>query len=118
MNLKDFISETIQQIAEGVAEAQEPVRQAGGMLNPLNIQFKNTIDSYVTVDSQKHAVRRVEFDIAVTATNEKQVSGKGGLRVMSFELGGEGSETTGSESVSRIKFGIYMALPVDNSTSE
>jgi hypothetical protein len=60
----------------------------------------------------KDYVQPVEFDVAVTATDKHEATGKGGIKVFTIaELGGEGSKSKERSTVSRIKFSIPIVPP-------
>ena len=92
MDVKEFVSKTLLQIVEGV---QEAISQ-----NPTNARI-NPSNSFA------HALKQVEFDVAITATDERDASG--GIKV-----GGIGADLQSKSrdgSVSRIKFTVPVVLP-------
>lgn len=99
MDLKDFVRDTLLQLAEGVREAQTqaeerkwttliaPARSATGRI--------------------QQPVEMVKFDVAVTVSDTDQKSGKAGIRVFSFgEIGGSAEREASRSEVHRIKFEI------------
>jgi len=95
MNIKDFVSETLKEIASGVKEAQKD-------------------NCVVVVRYASGTIREVEFDIAVTAVEETGTSGKVGISVWSIGAGMSGKTESSSSVVSRIKFGVPLQLPTGN----
>ena len=88
MDVKEFVKETLQQIVEGVREAKNETAD--------NCQI-------APVGDQRE---KVEFDIAVTAEDEKS-SGKGaGLSVFHFRAGIDGQTSASTSIVHRIKFSV------------
>lgn len=110
MDLKDFIKETISSISEATAELQVSLGSLGVILNPP----VDAEDGNVYRAGSKHTYSRIqtiEFDVAVTASADTSGGAKGGLKVLSFEFGAEGTHSRQSEQVSRVKFGIPLVLP-------
>ncbi|MFA6908771.1 MAG: hypothetical protein WC289_02690 [Patescibacteria group bacterium] len=85
MQLKEFITTTLVQIAEGMDAAS---KSAGH-------QFKITTDS-------KSASSYIEFDVAVTSADEKK--GKASISVWAF--GVRGSKAKKNQNVNRLKFKV------------
>lgn len=106
MDLKTFISTTLVQIVEGVAAATATIAEgtSNASVNPVDVGH----------DSQKTwgEPHPVEFDVAVTTTDDTQVGGSLGIKVAGiFSLGGDVHDKSTSASVSRIKFVVQLAQP-------
>jgi len=101
MELKDFIKNTLVEIVNGVKEAQEATKALGATVSP-------EIDGQATTVSAEN-VRSVEFNVAVTATDEANAGA--GIKVASiFNVGGGVKEI--NTSVSTISFKIPIVLPL------
>jgi len=94
MNIKEFVSDTLKQIIDGVVDAQEYAKNKEAVLVPH-------LDYY----------RNISFDVAVTVDESKQKEGKAGITVWSIGAGVGGKTESSSSTVSRIKFEIPIALP-------
>lgn len=94
MDLKEFVSETLREIIEGVKESQEFAAQKGAVVAPYH-------------DYQK----TVEYDVAVTAAEGKEAGAKAGISVWSIGAGGNVKTENTNTTVSRIKFSIPIELP-------
>lgn len=111
MDLKDFVSATLEQILEGVKQAQS--KEGGSHINAENAGIpdgKNVFSggSYGTFTL-------VEFDVAVSA----ETSGKGGANLQVFGVGFEGDGEHKRGTANRIAFAIPVRLPDgDNSKAE
>ena len=91
MNLKDFVKNVLVEINAAVDEA--------GQTTSREIAF-----------SEKDNARTIEFDIAVSAEDTDQKSGKAGIKVLQFaEAGGDISKETKNSTVSRIVFGLRIS---------
>ena len=109
MNLEEFISDTLTQIIRGVKKADEQAKVAndGGRVNPAVMDPGNKTRTAV-FGNLYQTTEMVEFDIALSVTNEKTGSGKVGILHIA-SVGGEASST--NMSVSRVKFKVPVALP-------
>lgn len=101
MDIKTFVSETLVQIMEGTREAVDRLAKIDGPTGVISPIFGPSMDAV----NDSH-VQKAEFDIAVTTTNKTDQGGKGGIKVMSLEIGGHSSTASENISVSRIKFSI------------
>lgn len=112
MDLRTFVSETLQQIAEGIADAKAAI----GALD---------IDARVNPGFVGEAEpTEVAFDVALTVSSDKQsASGEkasaavGIVSVFTAKASGEltsaASGTERNEQVSRVKFSVKLAQPAD-----
>ncbi len=109
MELREFVTETLIAIQEGVQEAihRWTEGQRTGVINPVwNVKDGVTVD-------WKDYERVVEFDVAVTATDKAGATGKGGIKVFTVvDVGAEGSTSSERSTVSRIKFSIPIVPPL------
>lgn len=107
MELKEFIKETIEQILEGISEAQ-----AGSLGKNVNA---STDGGSATKDLGGHLINRgkfgvftrIDFDVSVAAESE----GKGGLRVAVFGQGVDAGGSRKSSNASRVLFSVPVRLP-------
>jgi hypothetical protein len=71
MELKEFVSESLKQIIDGVIDAQTYVGNKGASINPGHIIYINPSNipfvDYVRCQSN-NPVQIMEFDVAVTVT--------------------------------------------------
>ena len=94
MNLREFVKETLVQVCEGVKEAQQAVQATGAVVSP---------DTGHTTRMQ---MQSVEFDVAVTVSEEGEKTGNAGLTVMGQGLRGQVSASTATTEVSRVRFQV------------
>lgn len=104
MELREFITQTLVQIQQGVQDAieQQDAAKTNGIINP--------VFSMNGRPGRDH-LQKVEFDVAVTATDKASGGGKAGIKVFSVELGGEGAKGTEHSVASRVKFTIPVVPP-------
>jgi hypothetical protein len=113
MDLKDFVSQSLIQIVQGVRDAAGPIAEMGGYVSPAH---SSKTDGHVTghtLDGKGRVVHSVHFDVAIVAENDAKVSGGGGLKVMGVRLGADASAGEREQTSSRIQFVVPLALPID-----
>lgn len=114
MELDKFISDALSQIIKGVKDAQQYASDNDARINPhINTSSgkeKITGVFYGKEDGLR-PLNNIEFDIAVTVSNQKESGLEGGIKVFSFNAGGKNMDTEITNSVSRIKFNINAVLP-------
>lgn len=114
MELKDFISETITQLIEGIVDAQSRVDSKGGRVCPYTAN-KLEHKYVVAKTTDKLPVVAVDFDVLVTASEGTGTKGKIGVVAGMFTLGSQGESKHSNQSASRIKFMVPVALPIHGS---
>lgn len=108
MELKEFIKAAITDITEAVSELQEELKN-GTIVNPSLTQGE--YEKTLLVDNEVRMMERLNFDIAVTATEATEFNGnaKAGISVFGANVGAENKERT--ENVSRLTFSLPLVLP-------
>ena len=115
MQLKDFVAQTLIQISEGVAEAQDKTSNGVGIVNPkikrvfVNSQSGGTNLALGWTESGD-LVNMVSFDVAVTATDGTGTKGGIGIVIGAVALGSQGQSENRNEAVSRVQFKVPFAL--------
>lgn len=86
MELKEFISETLKQINDGLQDGSSHLKQKGG---------EGVGDKYFNIS----------FDLAITTNNEENTGTGGKISVASiFQAGGEIEKNNSTTNYSRIQF--------------
>lgn len=114
MNLKEFVSESLKDIFDGIEEAQSKVKDAKNKagINPKNLTHcGDKPHSYLWDHETNTAPQVIDFDIAVTITEDKKTSGKAGISVWSIGVGVDKKTDSLSSTVSRIKFSMPVVFP-------
>lgn len=108
MELKEFIKTAITDITEAVSELQEELKN-GSIVNPTLPQGEH--GKHLVVDNEVRIIERLDFDIAVTASDKTELNGnaKVGISVFGAKIGTGNAEKT--ENVSRLTFSIPLLLP-------
>ena len=107
MELKEFVTETLIAILEGVNAASKRAEESklNGVVNPFWTDEAEKGD-------WKDYVQPVEFDVAVTATDKVSGGGKASIKLFTVaEVGAEGSKGTERSTVNRIRFSIPIVPP-------
>jgi hypothetical protein len=101
IGLKDFVKETLVQIAAGVKAAQEALAGSDTLVNPTVVGELGSVDGAYPIDHRRMA-NSIELDIAVVADSG------GGVVVAPTGSAGEAG-------VSRVRFRIGVVLPTTES---
>ena len=101
MELREFVAETLKQVIEGVATAQEYAGAHGSV-----------VGYYEEITNLDPAPQVVEFDVAITTADETQVKGGAGIMVAMLALGSQAQTDRANQMVSRIRFAVPLYLPV------
>lgn len=111
MNIKDFVKESLMQIAESINEVNAELEEKGTYIPSGDMTGEGVLFTIVKGTETRHFIK-VEFDLAVTVSKDNKTAGGGGLSIASLANVGVKSEANvGNKEVSRIKFMVPMALP-------
>ncbi len=117
MELKEFVTDVLQQINDGVIEAQK----AGVYANPRK-EHQGIKASYIyKVDGEEDQSSLQIVDFEVGLTNEVgSGGGKFGVSFAGISVGVAGGGNTSTAAVTRIRFSIPLLLPVykDHNTKD
>lgn len=110
MELKDFITQTLVQITEGVQEAQKQVKNSACIINPMTDHNGTQIQE--GYQNNFRQIQAVKMSVAVTVTESNDT--KAGIGIVSTVLraGKSTGETEHNQTMNRIEFEIPVALPV------
>lgn len=108
MELKNFIKETIENIVDGVAAAQESIREKGAQINPRKVQFR---EAGQWNNHNSGMPRFVEFDVGLTSASKTGSTEGIGVFLGSISLGKKNDDGTEHTAATRIKFSIPLVLP-------
>ena len=114
MELKDFISETLSQLIDGVLDAQSKVQKSGsrgGRISP-HVRTPSDPKSLYGRTNDDLPVIFVDFDISLVA--QEGTGTKGGIGVVTgfLALGSQGESKENFQTSHKIKFKIPVALPL------
>lgn len=117
MDIKNFVKETLVQIAEGVIDAQQSIKSSTAVINPNRVGI-NSIGQKYLAKSGATFVHDIEMEIAVTISDKE--GNEGGLKVVAgvFSIGGGAKNEYLNNTISTVKFKIPMVLPVSDSENK
>lgn len=111
MELKDFISQTLSQIIEGVTDAKDLAKQHDAQINPSISSSHAELGKQGMLFSINGAVQIVKFDVALTITEGSGTKGGIGIFSGAINLGSSGESQSQNVSVSRVQFSVPISLP-------
>ncbi|EPO5390826.1 hypothetical protein ACUB1N_002604 [Vibrio cholerae] len=113
MNLEDFISQSLSQIAKGIEKANEDLKDSEALVCPLGVVdvLRDTRYGSIKVEGEWLAVHEVKFDVSVSVAEGTESGGKLGVSMGCFSIGANGKENQANSSASRIHFSVPMLLP-------
>jgi len=118
MNLEDFVAESLVQIARGIEKADELLQDSGAIVNPRHVVPESPGPNAYGFLAENPAdqgymaiVQKIDFDVAVYASQTTETGGKAGLMVAALGVGANASTEKGEKTESRIKFSIPFVFP-------
>lgn len=118
MDLRNFIKETLVQIAQGIDDASKALEDTTAIVNPKSVVGSHgtndaKVYGYLAEDkSYRKAVQAINFDVAISVAQGTETKGGVGLVVGPVVLGSQGKSDAANTSQSRIQFTIPMVLPM------
>lgn len=116
MDLKDFVSETLLSIVNGVTEAQAKALELGAHINPAGLtrHAAKVADNAIWDNSNNNYAQIVTFDVAITAEDTAKAGAK--VKVIAGIFGGGAEAETGTKSslASRVQFSVPILLPAND----
>jgi hypothetical protein len=110
MELREFISNTLTQLIDGITNAQEYAQSKGAIINPLE-GFKSNFEKMSRTLDSLQLVHIIEFDVAVSVAENKQLKGGIGIVVPELSMGYQGKIDNQKSVISRVQFSIPIILP-------
>ncbi len=117
MELRDFVAQTLTEIAEGVVQAQESLTPIGAKVNPQISRVlpkgEKNYEVFGWADGEgSNPILLVSFDVAVTASEGTKTKGGIGVVTGIVSLGSTGATDKNETAVSRLSFKIPLLLPL------
>jgi hypothetical protein len=110
VELRDFISNSLIQLIDGILNAQAYAESKGAKINPTD-RFPSDFEKMSRTEKEFRLVHVIEFDVAVAVTENKQLAGGIGIVVPELNLGYQGKIDRSKNAISRIQFSIPIILP-------
>ena len=111
MELKEFIKETLTQIALGISEAQESLHESGAILAPQLTLRNETSYSVRNDDFGRQAVHEIKFNLGVSVQQKEGNKSVIGVVTGLFSAGGQSQSEKMKECLSSIEFSIPIVYP-------
>ena len=116
MDLKRFVSETLTQVFEGVADAQEKAGSDGRICPVIRKDSIRDSTQIPALTDDGQPVEYLGFEVSVKVDDSNEVGGKLGISIATFSIGGEGKTIASEGAVSKISFRIPVVLPTGKIT--
>jgi len=119
MDLREFVSATLLQIVQGVADSATEISALGGAVSPAFHPHSSAGLLGRLKSDASTPVYAVDFDVAVVASST--IGGEAGAKLQIatvLSIGAKGSGSEKDETTSRIKFSVPLSLPVDKASHE
>ncbi|TQM12621.1 hypothetical protein FB548_1467 [Pseudoxanthomonas sp. 3HH-4] len=111
MQLKEFVSQALVDIIEGVRDAQGKVNLPGAQVNPHINSGTAELTKLGMAWASGRAAHLVRFDLAITATEGSGTKGGIGVLAGAINLGSSGQSNSENVTASRIQFAVPVTLP-------
>ena len=108
MELKDFVTETLMQIIEGIKDAQEKSSELGAIINPRSITG-STLSA--VVKDRTHSVQEIGFEVALTSTTDENSKKCIGVALGSVGIGANKTQGEKEVSATSVRFSIPITRP-------
>src|SRR5262245_51564944 len=103
MELQQFITTTLVQIARGIEDAASALEDSKAIVSPRNVNTSvGDRAVYGFLDTNKKfykVVQTIDFDVAVTAEKGKETKGGIGIQVGSIGIGSQGRSESQNSTV-------------------
>jgi hypothetical protein len=113
VDLREFITQTLTQIASGVRDAQATARSVGAEVNPHITTTWPEASKHGFLNASERFASIVQFDVALTVTEGTNTKGGIGVFAGAINLGSSGQSQNEQSTVSRIKFTVPIVLPAN-----
>lgn len=113
MELKEFVSQSLLQIFEGICDAQKNSKELGGSIATEVIAPQREHQSILGFNHKK-AVILVEFDISLDTIDSTNSKAGFGLFVAAFGGGAQTGFTLSNNQLSRLRFSVPVVLPASS----
>ena len=119
MDLSEFIKETLVQLAKGIRESQQEVRNHTGIASPaFRTKPRADTDELIGITTDGRQVYFIDFDISIEITEGEETDSSGKLRIGIASVGRDNQKSMANNRTSRIKFRVPYSPPLDPETHE
>ncbi len=111
MELKEFVTESIKQIVDGVNDAIPYAAENGSRINPKRQVFYTNNVGTRSDPKDGASIEAIEFDVAITITEGTQTKAGIGILTGLVGLGAQGQSEATNTSLTRLRFVVPLVLP-------
>ena len=108
MELKTFITQSLNQIIDGVADAQQYALQKSPNLGP--VQIRGDKPGFAFTDTPGRMASIIEFDVAISVSANDLAEGGTGIFVGALGVGVKGTEEHKNSTINRIRFSVPVII--------
>ncbi len=109
MELKEFVSQALIELMEGIIIAQKHAVNCDAIISPnTETRLKTKLG---VIDGFEWESNNIEFDVAISTSDNLEGKVGAGIFVAPFSLGGQTKGELYNQTVSRLKFSIPIFLP-------
>ena len=110
MELKEFITQTLININQGIIDAQEKTKDSGFIINPKNFTKKN-VNTYEPFDGKPAQVQEIEFNVVVNVAEGNDAKIAVGVFTGMLSGGASNSNQNNNSTQTTIKFILPVQFP-------
>ncbi len=113
MELKEFITESLNQIIDGIIDAQTYAKDKQATINPSGLKYdqQNNLVGHRFAASLDYVPQVIEFDVVVTVSENEKAKASLGVLTGVFGLGTQAQVESGNVTANRIKFSVPVIFP-------
>ena len=110
MELKEFITQTLININQGIIDAQEQSKESGIVINPKNIKKRDN-NIYEVCNGYSAPIQEIEFNIVVNVAEGKDSKIAVGAFTGMLSGGVSNTNQNNSSTQTTIKFNLPVQFP-------
>ena len=110
MELKEFITQTLININQGIIDAQEQTKESGIVINPKNIKKRDN-NIYEVYNGYSAPIQEIEFNIVVNVTEGKDSKIAVGAFTGMLSGGVSNTNQNNNSTQTTIKFNLPVQFP-------
>ena len=116
MRLGEFITQTLCEIIDGVAGAQQHAKEKDASINPSHVNWSTEKQSFFIVPEavgrdKAPLLTPIGFEVLLTIGEDDKAQGGVGIFAASLGIGLKGEVKEYTETVNKLKFQILAKLP-------
>lgn len=113
MELKEFITQTLININQGIIDAQEQTKDSGMLINPTNIRKRDS-NIYEVHNGSSAPIQEIEFNVVVNVTEGKDSKIAVGAFTGILSGGVSNTNQNNNSTQTTIKFNLPVQFPTND----